>query len=156
MQVCTIACGQTVPTTSGRPLRPWQTTKNTAVTPTRQHANPDLPPPPAGAGPQPENVAFPGQGDPDGRVEGPVGDLTVADLHHYRVDEDRSVGLIQRSYGPVVHLLDHLVGDPADRLLGHRRPIDLGEVRRNLPSRQTLGITRQHDLINPGQPPLAR
>jgi hypothetical protein len=42
----------------------------------------------------------------------------VADLHHDRVDEDRSACFIQRSYRPVVHLLDHLVGDPADRLLG--------------------------------------
>jgi hypothetical protein len=46
---------------------------------------------PAGAGPQSEDVAFPGQGDPDGRVEGAVGDLAVADLHHDRVDEDRNV-----------------------------------------------------------------
>ena len=33
MQVCTIACGQTLPTTSGRPLSPSQTTKNMSLTP---------------------------------------------------------------------------------------------------------------------------
>ena len=56
---------------------------------------------------------------------------------------------------PIVHLLDHLVGDPANRLLGDRRPVDLGEVRRDLPGRQTLGVQREHHLIDPGQPPLA-
>ena len=33
MQVCTMACGHTLPTTSGRPLSPSQTTKNTSPTP---------------------------------------------------------------------------------------------------------------------------
>ena len=33
MQVCTIVCGQTLPTTSGRPFSPSQTTKNTSFTP---------------------------------------------------------------------------------------------------------------------------
>ena len=33
MQVCTIACGQVLPTTSGTPFRPSQTTKNTSLTP---------------------------------------------------------------------------------------------------------------------------
>jgi hypothetical protein len=47
------------------------------------------------------------------------------------------------------HLLDHLVGDPADRLLTHRRAIDLGEMRRDLTSGQTLCLQRQHDLVHP-------
>lgn len=40
-------------------------------------------------------------------------------------------------FSPVVHLLDDLVGDPGDRLLRHRRAVDLGEVRRgsNVPAR---------------------
>jgi len=42
----------------------------------------------------------------------------------------------------------------ADRLLAHRCAVDLGEVRTDLPSRQTLGIQRQHDLIDTVQPPL--
>src|SRR5271154_1830699 len=33
MQVCTIACGQTLPTTSGSPFSPSQTTKNTSLMP---------------------------------------------------------------------------------------------------------------------------
>ncbi len=35
--------------------------------------------------------------------------------------------------GPFVHLLDHLLRDPGDRLLRHGRAIDLGEVRTDLP-----------------------
>ena len=42
----------------------------------------------------------------------------------------------------------------ADRLLAHRCAVDLGEVRTDLPGRQTLGIQRQHDLIDTVQPPL--
>jgi hypothetical protein len=33
MQVCTVVSGHTFPTTSGRPLRPSQTRKNTSATP---------------------------------------------------------------------------------------------------------------------------
>jgi hypothetical protein len=109
---------------------------------------------PTGAGPQPEDVAFPAESDPDRGVERSVGDLAIADLHHDRVDEDRGVDSIQGPYRPIVHLLDHLVGDPADRLLGHRRTVDLGEVRRNLACGQIFRVQRQHDLIYPGQPAL--
>ena len=41
-----------------------------------------------------------------------------------------------------------------DRLLAHRGAVDLREVRADLPGRQALGIQRQHDLIDAGQPPL--
>ena len=105
-------------------------------------------------GPQPEDVAFAVQADTDRGVDGPVGDLPVADLDHDRVDEDRGVDLIEWPHRPVLHLLEHLVGDPADRLLAHRGAVDLSEVRSDLPGGQALGIQRQHDLIDPAQPPL--
>ena len=38
--------------------------------------------------------------------------------------------------------------------LRHRGAVDLGEVRRDLPGGQAAGGQRQHDLIDPGQPPL--
>jgi hypothetical protein len=62
--------------------------------------------------------------------------------------------LIQRPALPGLHLLDHLAGDPRDGLLAHRRAVDLGEVRGDLPGGQALGIQRQDDLVDPGQPPL--
>ena len=59
-------------------------------------------------------------GEPDHRsVERSVAELTVTDFQNDRVDEDRRVDLIEWPHGPVVQLFDHLVGDPADRLLGH-------------------------------------
>jgi len=61
---------------------------------------------------------------------------------------------VQRALLPGLHLLDHLVGDPGDGLLAHLRAVDLGEVRADLARGQALGIQRQHDLIDPGQPPL--
>jgi hypothetical protein len=47
-----------------------------------------------------------------------------------------------------------LPGDPGDGLPAHARAVDLLEVSRDLPGREALGIQRQHDLIDTGQPPL--
>ena len=120
----------------------------------QQHRHPELGAFPAGPRPQPQDVFAAVQGHPDRGVDRPVGDLTVADLHHDRVDEDRRVDLVQRPVLPRLHLLDHLVGDPADGLLRHRGAVDLREVRADLTRGQTLRIQRQDDLIDPGQPPL--
>ena len=64
-----------------------------AVAEVGQHAHPELRALTAGAGPQPEDVLLPGQGDPDRGIDRPVRDLAVADLDHDRVDEDRGVDL---------------------------------------------------------------
>jgi hypothetical protein len=122
-----------------------------AVAQIGEHGHPELRALAAGAGPEPQDVALTVEGDADGRIERPVGDLPVADLDHDRVDEHRGVDLVQRAGGPVVHLLNHLVGDPRDRLLRYRGPVDLSEVRADLPGGQALGIERQHDLVHLGQ-----
>jgi hypothetical protein len=72
-----------------------------------------------------------------------------------RVDEDRGVDLVQGPGGPGLHLLDHLVGDPRDRLPRDARAVDLLEVRRDLPGRQPAGIQREHDLVDLTQPALS-
>jgi hypothetical protein len=75
--------------------------------------------------------------------------------HHPLIrDDDWKPPLVQRPGGPLGHLLDHLVGDPADGLLAHRGAVDLGEVGTDLPGGQTLGIQRQHHLVDPRQAPL--
>src|SRR6185437_3532017 len=93
MQVCTTVCGQTLLTTSGSPLSPSHTTKKTSLTPRLRRSVSTLiqnfAPLTAGAGPQPEDVALPGQAHPDRSVERPVADLSVADLDHDGVNEDR-------------------------------------------------------------------
>jgi hypothetical protein len=54
----------------------------------------------------PEDVFLAPERDADRGVDGPVGDLPVADFHHDRVDEHRSVDLIERPGLPGLHLLD--------------------------------------------------
>src|SRR5881398_2195407 len=95
MQVCAMACGQTLDTTSGSPLSPSQTTKNTSPIPrffrSVSTAIQKLRALTTAAGPEPEDVPLTSQRDADRRVERAVGDLTVADLDHDRVDEHRGV-----------------------------------------------------------------
>lgn len=94
-QVWTTARGQVASMASGRPLRPSQTTMHTSSVPRFSGLGEDLEPElgalTAGAGPQPENLPAAVHGDPDGGVDGPVGDLAVTDLDHQGVDEDDGV-----------------------------------------------------------------
>src|SRR3954464_7670279 len=72
-----------------------------------------------------------------------------------RVDEGRGVDLLLWPGGPGLHLLEHLVGDPGDRLLRDRGAVDLLEVRGDLPGGQAPGIQREHDLVDLTQPALS-
>lgn len=91
----------------------------------------------------------------DGSVDGPVGDLAVAELDVDGVDEYGGVDLIQRPRHPLGHLAQHPVGDPADGVLAQRGAVDLLEVRRDLTGRQALGDQRQYDRVDPTETPLA-
>ena len=117
MQVCTIACGQTFADHLGQAFEPVadheEHVLDAAVAQVGQHRHPELRALTAGAGPQPEDVPLAVEGDPDRGVERPVRDLPVADLDHDRVDEHRRVDRVERAGCPGLHLLDHLVGDPA-------------------------------------------
>jgi len=66
----------------------------------------------------------------------PVAHPPIADLHHDGVDEQHRVNRLSSScpLTPLGHLLDHLVDDPGDSVLAHRRAIDLGEARGDLPA----------------------
>jgi hypothetical protein len=52
-----------------------------------------------------------------------------------------------------VHLFQHLVGDPADRLLAHRGAVDLGEVRADLSGGQSRKGARQAAPTEPWAAP---
>src|ERR1700748_419796 len=110
MQVWTMAAGQALPTTSGSPLRPSQTTKNTSLIPRLRRSVStliqNLAPSPPDPAHRPRTSFSPARGDPDGRVDAPVGALPVADLDRDRVDDPRRVALIQRPVLPAGHLLD--------------------------------------------------
>jgi len=93
-------------------------------------------------------------GDRERHIDGPVGDLPVADLHVDGVDEDHRVDRVQRPVLPLEHALDDLVGDRGDRLPGHLRAVDLGQVGLHLAGGQALGRQRDHQLVHPGEPSL--
>jgi len=103
------------------------------------------------AGPDPEDVPLPVHRDAHGDIERLVPHLAVADFHHQGVDEHDRIDAIQWSVLPFGHLLDDLVGDPADRVLGHGRAIDVVEVRGDLSGRQPTRGEREHDLVDPGE-----
>lgn len=126
-----------------------------AVLQLAEHLQPEPRPFRAVACPDTEDVAFPGRRDAHHDIERRVADLPVTDFHDDRVDEDHRVDRIQRPARPFGELPGDLLGDPADRVLGDLRPIDLVEVRGDLPGRQTPGGQRQHDLIDPVQAALA-
>ena len=140
MQACTVASCQTVVTDSGRPLSPSQTTMQTSSTPrfliSVRTPSQNFAPFRAVAGPQPEDVAFAVDADPNRDIDGSVGDLPVADLHHDRVDEDHRIDPVQRPVAPLGHLLEDLVGDPGDGVAADLGAVDLGEVRGDLPGGQ--------------------
>src|SRR5215475_8553959 len=93
---------------------------DTAVLDLRQHAEPELGAFPVAVlpGPQAEDVPLAVHGDAQGQVDGPVGDLALADLHVNGVDEDHRVHRIEGTVLPVRHAFHDPVGDRADRLLG--------------------------------------
>jgi len=55
-------------------------------------------------------------------------DLAVADLDHDRVQEHHRVDRVERPGLPGLDLLQHLVGDPGDRLGRQLGPVDLPQV----------------------------
>lgn len=101
--VWTVVNDHTFPTASGRPLRPSQTRMQTSAIPrffssvsTDSTDSQKLGALAAVAGPQAEDVAFAVHSDADGCVDGSVGDLPVADLHHDGVEGDDRVDAIER------------------------------------------------------------
>ena len=105
-------------------------------------------------GPQAQHVALAVHGDAQRQVDGPVGDLALADLHVNGVDEDHRVHGVQRPALPFRQALHHPVGNSRDRLLGDLGAVDLGQVRGDLPVGQPFRRQGNHHLIDPGQPPL--
>ena len=85
-----------------------------AVAQLGEHRHPELGALPAGGSdPHPQHVAFAVQVDAHRHVDGPVGDLAVADLHHDGVDQDHRIDPVQRPVLPGDQVLDDRVGDPA-------------------------------------------
>ena len=106
------------------------------------------------ADPQAQDVPVTLGGDRHRHADGPVGDLPVPDLHVRTVDEDDPVDAVQRTVLSFRHAGHHAVGDRGDRGLGDLRAVHLGEMRGDLPARQSLRRQRQDHLVHPAQTPL--
>src|SRR2546430_15198255 len=95
MHVWTTARGQVASIASGRPLSPSQTTMHTSATPrflsSVNICNQNFAPSPPSPAHKAQNVAGALNGDRQGHVDRPVGDLPIADLHVHRVPEDHRI-----------------------------------------------------------------
>ena len=89
-----------------------------------------------------------------GRMERAVGDPPVTHLDDGRVDEHGRVHALQGARAPLVLLGHDPLGDAADGLPGHARPVDLPEVDADLAGGRALGVQGQHDLVHAVQPAL--
>lgn len=142
MQACAVVAGNTAFTLSGRSFSPSQTRKKTSRTPrflmsvSRLIQNFADAPPPVPATAPARRGGPPGR--PDRGVERLVTHPAVPNLDVDRVDEHRRMHRQQRPRGPGRHVLQHPVGDARHGVLGHRRAVHLGEVRADLPGRQSL------------------
>jgi hypothetical protein len=100
------------------------------------------------AGPQAQDVPLAIHGHAQGDVDGPVGDVAVADLDVDGVDEQHRVDRVQRPGLPGGQALQHPVGDGGDGLPRHVGAVDLGQVRLHLPGGQPLGDQRHHQVLH--------
>ena len=117
-QVWTSASGQVARIASGRPFSPSQHTMKTSATPRLRSSVSTViqnlaPSPPAGPTHMPNTSRSPSRLTPMHHVDGPVGDLAVADLDHDGVDQQHRIDPVQRPVLPGDQVLDDRVGDPA-------------------------------------------
>ena len=93
--------------------------------------------------------------DADREVGGLVlHDLVVPDLDHDRVQEHHRVDRVQRPGLPGADLLQHLVGDPRDRLVGQLGAVDLLQVVQDVPHGHAVRVQADDHVVQAaGDPP---
>ena len=106
--------------------------------------------------PHAEHVAVAVDGDPERQVAGAALHRPVlADLQHQRVEEDHRVDVLQRPLRPRADVVHDRVGDLADQLAADLHPVDLLQVRLDVPRRQATRVQREDLVVEPHEPPLA-
>jgi hypothetical protein len=105
-------------------------------------------------GPQAQHVTPAVHGDAQRQVDGPAGDLALADLHVNGIDEQDRVNGVQRAALPSGQAFHDPVGDRRYRLLRHLGSVHLGQVRGDLTMGQPFRRQGNNELVDPGQPPL--
>ncbi len=95
--------------------------------------------------PDPQHVLDPVQVDPDRQVHR-LGTHRppVADLRDQRIDVDDRIHLVQGPVLPGLHVLEHLVGDPRDRVVRHLYPDRAGQMVADVADRHPAGVQRDH------------
>ena len=106
--------------------------------------------------PDPEHVALALDGDPDGEIAGAGADGAVlADLHQQTVEVDDRIHRVQRPGAPRGDVLEHGVGDRADRVAADLHAVELAQVRLDVAHGHAAGVEPEDLLVQPGQPGLA-
>jgi hypothetical protein len=114
-EVCAMVCGQVAAIASPNPVSPSTQAISTSLTP-RLASSAHTPAQKLGLDPDAQDVTDTVDVDADGNVSGLVADLmTVANLDHQGVEVDDRVDRVQGPALPFQDLLEHRVGDLADR-----------------------------------------
>ena len=108
----------------------------------------------AGLDPDPQHVLDAVHVDADGDVRGLVAHVrAVADLHDQRVEVDHRVERFERPALPGQHLLEDLVGDLADRLVGQLGAQRGAQVVLDVADRHPAGIEADDHVVEPTKAP---
>ena len=78
----------------------------------------------------------------------------VTDLQHQRIEEHDRVDVIERPGLPGAGVFHDRVGHPADQVAADLDPVDLLQVRLDVPGRQAAAVERQDLVVEPLEPPL--
>jgi hypothetical protein len=73
----------------------------------------------------------------------------IADLEHQRIKEDDRIDVLQRSLLPRPGIIHDRVSDPTDQIPADLDTVDLGDVRLDIPRRQTPGVQSEDLVVNP-------
>src|SRR5260370_35953077 len=134
--------------------QPRITSGSSRYRPERTWGSPTTFPVAVRGGPEAEQVTRGVWGDAQGEVDGPAGDLALADLHVNGAGEDHRVNGVQWPALPFRQAFHDPVGDRGNGLLGDLGAVHLGQVRGDLPVGEPFRRQGNHYLIDAGEPPL--
>ena len=106
--------------------------------------------------PDAERLAVAVDGNADGEIAGARADRAVlGDLHVQRVEVDDRVDALQRPRAPRGDVLQHGVGDAADRVAADLDAVEALQVRGDVAHRHAAGVEVEHALVQAREPGLA-
>jgi len=88
----------------------------------------------------PRTCFLPSKSTPTGQVSGPIGDDPITDLDVQRVDVEGRIHLIEGPVPPLIQFVPHRIGDPGDHIRGDVDPVDLLQMRTDVPHRHPPSV----------------